>query len=180
MPNRRNHFIATLIYEEGATAKRACAALQLAAHCSKRDAHWDINPWRLDVLRSPVAWDEALREAADANLIAVAVSGVHSFPAPLMEWLECWAKGRHVGNAALAVIRDRGEEEPSSSTARNWSRFTARHGLDLIIDAGRTSDVERPDAFRNLVDRNWLLPAKSLVAISASIHDPNRHWGINE
>jgi hypothetical protein len=163
MPNRRNHFIVTLIYEERAAAKRACAALQLAAHCSRRDAHWDINPWRLDVLRSPVAWDEALREAADANLITVAVSGVHSFPAPLMEWLECWAK-----------------EELSSSTARNWSRFTARHGLDLIIGAGRTSDVERPDAFRNLLDRNWLLPAESLVAISAAMHDPNRHWGINE
>ncbi|HWY78598.1 MAG TPA: hypothetical protein VN281_23485, partial [Verrucomicrobiae bacterium] len=71
---------ALIIYDDFTGAVRAGAALQRATWSANVNADWDIRPWRTDVLRVASAADEALKEAADADLIVFAGSGAYSLP----------------------------------------------------------------------------------------------------
>src|SRR4029077_13046842 len=87
---------ALIIYDNFSSATTAVATLQRAAHHAELDAQWNMRPWRVDVLRLPSAADEALREAADADLIVLAGPQAYPLPTWLKEWLERWAKRRQV------------------------------------------------------------------------------------
>src|SRR5579864_986397 len=93
-----------IIYDDLASAKQTVAALKRTAHRAKIGVCWALKPWRLDILSLPFAGDEALLEAADADIIAFAGPRASSPPPWLTEWLECWAGLRQVGDVALTVV----------------------------------------------------------------------------
>ena len=95
-----------------------------------------MKPWRVDILRLPSAADEALMEAADADLIVLAGPQAYPLPTWLKEWLERWAKRRQVRDVALAVMRGgTGGEISRPSAPPELFSFAARHGLRLILKA---------------------------------------------
>jgi hypothetical protein len=145
-----------IIYDNFSSATTAVTTLQHAASRAELDAPSNIKPWRVDVLRLPVAADEALKEAADADLIVFAGPRAYQLPTWLKEWLECWAKRRQVGDAAVALIRDKTGAGQSTPAARELFSFAARHGLGFIIE----SDSEYTKAM--------------------PIHSTCRYWGIND
>src|SRR6266446_2119744 len=145
-----------IIYDSFSSATTAVATLHHAAHRAELDAPWNIKPWRVDVLKLALAADEALKQAADADLIVFAGPQAYQPPTWLKEWLECWVKRRQVGDAALALIRDRTGGWKSAPAAPELSSFAARHGLGFIIE----SDPE--------------------YTKTMSIHSSYRDWGIND
>src|SRR5882724_6657766 len=106
--HRDGTMTALIIYDNLASATTAVATLQHAAHRAELNAPWNIKPWRVDVLRFPLAADEALEEAADADLIVFAGPQAYLLPTWLKEWLERWTTRRQVEDVALAVMRRRG------------------------------------------------------------------------
>jgi len=140
---------ALIIYDDFAGAARAGAALQRATWSANVNADWDIRPWRTDVLRVASAADEALKEAADADLIVFAGSGAYSLPAWLKEWLKRWVMRRQFEDVALAMIRGAGTlAVPAVAQLR---RFAARHGLSFILgkEAGpKNQPLSIPRALR--------------------------------
>jgi len=140
---------ALIIYDDFAGAVRASAALQHATLIANVNADWDLRPWRTDVLRVPSAADEALKEAADADLIVFAGSGAYSLPAWLKEWLKRWVMRRQFEDVALAMIRGAGTlAVPAVAQLR---RFAARHGLSFILgkEAGpKNQPLSIPRALR--------------------------------
>jgi hypothetical protein len=123
---------ALIIYDNFADAAKARASFQRATHRANVNAHCDIKPWRVDVLRVPSAANEALMEAADADLILFAGSRAYSLPAWLEEWLDCWVTRREVEDVALGAIRDGAGEDVAALEAPKLSRFAERHGLSFI------------------------------------------------
>jgi len=123
---------ALIIYDNFACAAKASATLQHAACRANVSAHFNIKPWRVDVMRLPSVAEEALMEAADSDLIVFAGPRAYSLPAWLEDWLERWVTRREVGEAALAVIHD-GTGGRLAPPATELSRFAARHGLSFII-----------------------------------------------
>jgi len=140
---------ALIIYDDFAGAVRASAALHHATLIANVNADWDLRPWRTDVLRVPSAADEALKEAADADLIVFAGSGAYSLPAWLKEWLKRWVMRRQFEDVALAMIRGAGTlAVPAVAQLR---RFAARHGLSFILgkEAGpKNQPLSIPRALR--------------------------------
>jgi len=124
---------ALIIYDDFAGAARAGAALQHATWSANVNEDWDIRPWRTDVLRVVSATDEALIEAADADLIVFAISGAYSLPTWLKEWLKRWVVRREIEDVALAMIRGMDAGTLAVPAIAELSRFAARHGLSFIL-----------------------------------------------
>src|SRR2546422_48786 len=123
-----------IIYDNFACAAKASATLQHAANHANASADCEVKPWRLDVLRLPSVAEEALIEAADADLIVFAGPRAYSLPNWLQEWLECWVRSREVEDAALAVIREGTGPGLTAPSTPELYRFAARHGLSFIIE----------------------------------------------
>src|SRR6266436_4907471 len=93
-----------IIYDNFSSATTAVATLKPATQRDELNAQWNIKAWRVDVLRLPLAADEALKEAADADLIVFAGPQAYQLPSWLKAWLERLATHRQVRDLALAVV----------------------------------------------------------------------------
>jgi hypothetical protein len=147
---------ALIIYDNFSSATTAVATLLRAAHRAELDGPSNVKPWRVDVLRLPVAADEALKEAADADLIVFAGPQAYQLPTWLKAWLERLVTHRQVRDLALAVVRGGSGGEIFGPSAPELSSFAARHGLGFIIE----TDPEHGKAM--------------------PIHGCYRDWGIND
>jgi hypothetical protein len=171
---------AVLIYDTIDFAAMAKIMLERVARATEETMQWSIKPWRVDILKLPQAAETALTEAVGAHLILLALRQVQSLASWLVEWLERWARGREVLEAALAVWDGGTAGTTSAGATRELLRFAGRHGLSLILDESTTAEKKgsilasdlhngevssRPAARRIHELRPW---------------DPYRHWGIND
>jgi hypothetical protein len=129
----------------------------------------------MDLLQLPMAGDQALREALEANLIVFADPCGLGLPSWLTQWLECWAKCRQVEDAALALMHDGPVANHLAPTIRTLSRLATRYGLGLIT-ANETAGGEETGS----VVRSPAEHARSLDAMAISIRSAERGWGIND
>jgi len=171
---------ALIIYDKLSSATIAVGTLQHAAHRAELNAQWNIKLWRMDVLRLPWAADEALKEAADADLIVFAGPQAYRPPTWLKEWLERWARRRRVEDVALAVMRSGNGGKIASPAAPELSRFALRHGLSFITESEGVREQVAASVVRTQRERK--LPARPVTegTISMPIHGSYRGWGINE
>ena len=123
---------AVIIYDTLDLALKAKVMLE----CGRTDepTHWNVKPWRVDMLKLPPAADVALTEAAEAHLMLLAVRQVHSFLPWLINWLEQWAICRQVKEAALAVWAGGNADTRSARAVPALSQFARHHGLSFIFD----------------------------------------------
>ncbi|HWW00503.1 MAG TPA: hypothetical protein VNZ64_12460 [Candidatus Acidoferrum sp.] len=128
---------ALIIYDDLTGATRATAALKRSAWRASVRADWDIKPWRTDALKFPSVADQALIEAADADLIVLAGPQAHSLPTWLEEWLNRWVIRRNIEDAALAVLDEESARVLVAPGAPHLSQFAEGHGLSLITDGQR-------------------------------------------
>lgn len=136
---------AVIIYDRFDFAAKAKAMLESASNRMEEAAHWNVMPWRMDVLNRTSAAAEALAEATDAHLMVLSMHQAASLPRWLMDWLEQWAERRQVPDAALATFGGPGAGTLSSTAIPELSRFAERHSLSFIFsDTGPAGD-ERPE-----------------------------------
>jgi hypothetical protein len=137
---------AMIIYDTFDFAVRANARLERAAHRADKATHWNVNLWRVDVLKLPPAIEAALAEAADAHLIMLAISHVESGLPSLVAWLESWATGKQIREAALAIWDGESADTHLATSAPELSQFGKRHGLSLICNSHAQFDevLEQP------------------------------------
>ena len=62
--HRRGTMKAMIIYDDVASAARAVAILHRSSALARVRAQWDIKPWRVGVLKLPLAAEEALLRIA--------------------------------------------------------------------------------------------------------------------
>ncbi len=124
---------AIIVYDDFDFAARAKTFLHNASHQPDANEQWEVSPWRADVLRLPLAGEEALLAAVDAHLIIFAGNRVKFFPVWLQRWMERWAAQRQIQNASLAVISDGNLHNFSNSTSPSLAEFAHSHGLKLIV-----------------------------------------------
>jgi hydrogenase maturation factor HypF (carbamoyltransferase family) len=122
---------AVIIYDEFDYATKANAMLERAAHRTDETTHWSVKPWRVDMLKLPLAAEAALSEATEAHLIVLAVRQVQFL---LMNWLEQWAACRQIQEAALAVWGGGSADTRLARATPELSQFAGHHGLSLIFD----------------------------------------------
>ena len=152
---------ALIIYESFDFATEAKATLERVTRQTDEATRWRVNLWRLDELKLPPAIEAALAEAMTAHLIMFAVNHVESLLQSLFDWLERWARGRQIQEAALAVWDVGHADKRLAQVPPELSQFAQRHGLSLIC--GRhapPNEVVKQPVLAD--DHHW------------------RHWGLND
>jgi hypothetical protein len=153
---------AVVVYDTFDSAVKAKRVLE--RDWAGEPTHWNVKPWRVDVLKIPPAAEVALTEAADAHLILIAVPRFESFLPWLVDWLDRWATCRKVKEAGLALwdcgrpIHARFEHPPE------LSQFAEHHGMSLICDAAALFEDKSSAVVKDLDDYAQHF----------------QHWGINE
>ena len=122
---------AVILYDRFDLAVKAKVMLERGR--TDEPTHWNVKPWRVDVLKLPPAADVALTEAAEAHLMMLAVRQLQSFLPWLISWLERWATRRQIQEAVLAVWDCGNADTRSARAAPELSQFAGRHGLSLIF-----------------------------------------------
>jgi hypothetical protein len=103
---------ALLIYNDFKQAVEVRRLMEQAASRADVTARWRVKPWLVDLMLLPPAAELALEEGADAELLVVAVGRQKKLTPGLWEWLEKWAGGRQVQEAALTVFEEGGRPGP--------------------------------------------------------------------
>jgi len=168
---------AAVIYDDFDFAARAAALLERVAVRTDEAMQWNVKPWRLDLLRSSSLADAALDEAADADLIIVALWRTHFLPDELREWLERWAAERQIEDAALMALCPEKIAGPRSLGAR-LKEFAEWRGLPFL----GCLDLPEDEDSIHFIHRRWQGKQPVIPAAQWSADQPptTRHWGINE
>jgi len=180
--HRQGTMKALIIYDDVDSAARAIGILRRAASHVGAHSQWDIKPWSVGVLRLPIAAEEALREAIDADAIVFADLRGSRLPTWLKDWLKRWGVRRQTGGPAL-VVTCAGPSNKLFGVSHELLRFAAQNNLDLIVQANPSLFINRPvPAFVPLQGESLLAPASDQVPIgqTASHNGLYRNWGINE
>lgn len=149
---------AIILYDTPGAAADVNALLKRASDHVDEFSHWNVKPWRLDMLIQPQIADEALKDAAEAHLMVLALRRQADMASWLMDWLEQWARRRQVTEAALAVFDDCDTGATlSTSAAPELSGFVRRHGLSFILDAAESAEVLPAGPARELHEREVVM-----------------------
>ena len=82
-------------------------------------------------------------EAADADLIAVALNTRGSLPCWIANWLETWAMRRQVKDPYYLVLSGGSKAGHSTAGVQQMCRFASRHGLTCVSEDEFSSDEEK-------------------------------------
>ena len=179
---RQRTMKALIIYDDVDSAGRAIGILRRAASLASVHSQWDIRPWSVGVLRLPIAAEEALLEAADADAIVFADLRGSRLPTWLKDWLMRWGVRRQPGESALVVTCASSPTRPFG-LSHELLRFEAQNNLDLIIQGNPSRVINRlAPAFEPPEGESLLPPASDHASIgqAASHNGLYRNWGINE
>jgi hypothetical protein len=171
---------ALVIYDDLALASEANAILQRATHPPNAAVQWNIRPWRLDMLKSLPTADEALKDAADARLIALAIRRTSPLPAWLIDWLKQWAALRQTPDAALAVIGDGYAKASLAQATVELSRFARQYGLTVICEKHGEINDQPASLDPKLNERKSPVFPASPDFGNVPNHGSDRKWGLNE
>ena len=171
---------AVILYDDFALALKAKAMLERAAQHAAEATLWSVKPWRANLLTLTGLANAALSDAAEAQLVVLAVRQTEAIPTWVLVWLERWAACRQVQDAALAVFDGGHGGTLSTTTSPELSRFAERHGLSFIFDDGTPAQDESASSLDNLRERERSQTTTMIQILEQPIHSYYQHWGINE
>jgi len=171
-------FSAVIIYDKSDFAKEAKAMLERVAKRTDESARWNVKPWRAGLLKDSPTAEAALMEAAEAQLVLLAVRQVQSILPWLVDWLERWATCRRVPEAALGVWDCGNTDIAFARTVREFSHFTGRHGLSLIFDDNQPVDDQSSMFVSDLREREVSLTSTIHQIMEEPLHN-HLHWGVD-
>ncbi len=148
---------AVIVYDNFAFATKATELLQRVAHQVDASMHWDLRLWRLDTLNLPHRADEALAEAADAQVVAFAGHRTQLLPCWLSNWLEQWVSCHEIADVAFAVIGGRNGDELIMPVSAELSEFASRHGFGFLVEGGLVEKCEAEFSARNVPEAEMAL-----------------------
>lgn len=173
---------ALIIYDDVDSAARAIGFLRRAAALARMHSQWDIKPWRASVLRLPIAAEEALLEAVDADAIVFADLQGSRLPTWLKDWLKRLGGRRQPGEPAIVIACPIPTTKPSG-VEHELLKFAAENNLDFIAQTNPSVVINRLALAFVPPQGESLLPPLSnqdLISLPASHHGSYRNWGINE
>jgi hypothetical protein len=138
-----------IIYDDLDRAAEAKMMLDRAVDNADEILPWTVKPWRLDMLMLRPLAAAALKDAAEAHLIVLAVHHQPGMAPWLMGWLERWAAGRQVQDAAVALWDGEIGHAPTAKAKPELSHFAERHGLSFIAANAETAQDGRASITRH-------------------------------
>ncbi|HEY3915450.1 MAG TPA: hypothetical protein VGN61_13255 [Verrucomicrobiae bacterium] len=167
-----------LAYDTAETAQSARGLVKNVVAQLKSELAVHTKLWRFDPGSVPAAVTEAQTEAADADVMIVALGASNLLPKGLLRWLNEWAKNRHIETAALGVLITGARAQDAAPAVAQLRQLALRFGLDFIYHA----DASEADNLTAIVlspprTQRWTWPARE-----HTYHPdvPISEWGIND
>jgi len=107
---------------------------------------WTVNSWRFDMLEWGMEGQTALRDAAAAELMVLAMKDATEVEYWPEEWLAHWAAGRRVAAAQLALVpvRTPGSTEPGPGLIKLLRQLAGWANLRLLVLDQSGVELYRP------------------------------------
>jgi hypothetical protein len=128
--NAERPFRLLTIFDSAKSNAEAASASQLVLDELGEDVAVDKNAWDVRLLDSPVLRQRAAEQAANADVIVLALSAREPSE-PLRQWLEAWQKNREIDGGLLALIPE-GEAECNTSLAQFVSEAAISANMDFL------------------------------------------------
>src|SRR5688572_10774023 len=138
-PNLDSSVKVVIAYDNLDVAKRAEAVYDRLAQRLQQTFEFQQRLWRFDVLEEESLRAQAVRDAADADIVIVAMKDDKEVPEAVRSWLESLL-GRLSGAAALVALLDR----PGASVQPYLEDVARRGGMDFFAQSGKASKPRRP------------------------------------
>jgi len=104
-----------IVCENSTAAAHACAMLQRIGHNCGLDGRFVYQSWNFDVLSIASLQELAGHEAAEADIIIIAVQAVKNLPRNLTEWMTGWIERRQDSGGALVALLGSGSEDKEAA-----------------------------------------------------------------
>ena len=128
-----------IAYDNLDVAKRAEAVYERLAQRLDETFEFQQRLWRFDVLEEDALRAQAVRDAADADIVIVAMKDDSEVPEAVRNWLESLL-GRNSGAAALVALLPR-----TGAPAQPYLEDVARRGgMDFFAQSGKAAPARKP------------------------------------
>ncbi len=169
-----------LIYEDTETGLRAKQAVDRLGERFNLETDACLNPWRFDRLWEPTLREQALNEAAEADILLVSAHGQDELPPAILAWLEQWLASDHAGPRALVLSFDARARGSTGANQILASLHAAARlaGVDVLPHFGATLT---PDWEMTIEDLHYRAEAQTVLLNDALLQvEQHTRWGINE
>jgi hypothetical protein len=132
-------FYVVVAYDEFAMGVRAKHLVEPIARLLKPDCELALNVWKFNMLRQPGLADNAVADAAAANMIILAFHEENrGVSEDISVWIEAWLVRRAAVAGALVLLIDPAPERPATVTpAHTYLHDVGRRGnLEVFALAG--------------------------------------------
>lgn len=147
-----------IAYDNLDVARRAEAVYERLSHRLQETFAFQQRLWRFDVLEEDSLRAQAVRDAADADIVIVAMQDDSEVPEAVRNWLESLL-GRTPGAAALVALLQT-HRAPVQPYLEDVAR---RGGMDFFAQTGKSS---KPRKLRKAVRPRRLGPTTALSSLA--------------
>ena len=165
------------VYGDDDTKQRVEAVLEHLAGRLGKDFELTAVLQRLDTLGQPPSSNESRTNAADADILILALETAARLQTELVDWLEKWAAHRNVADAALGVFTT-GQGPIHLPTIELLRQFTERHGLALLFSGDDVAGHAQKSTARQALPPETKAPFT--VYLPEGVTQRWDHAGINE
>jgi hypothetical protein len=163
-----------IIYEDSLTREWGRQVCNLVTDFVEKDCVAS-NSWRVCDLAAPQILHDAVRAAAQADVIVLSLRDAEELPLNLRDWIEAWLPRRELPVGALITLIGVADESKASSLhARRQLEAVARRArMDLLLEERRPPSLSPQSA-----DSEWDYgPANILLSNcgSSSIRESGPH-----
>ncbi len=163
-----------VIYDDLEAAGRARQSLENLPWARRPAPVVSTRLWKLELLENSFLREQAAKEAAIADLILLAVSSVHTWPACLRKWLRRWAECRSAHPCAFCLLTgiktSRQAGEPQARAA--LENLVRQAGAEFFVGVCRTPGAAA-------LKTPPILSATALDPLARKSKPPSR-WGASE
>jgi hypothetical protein len=169
-----------ILYEDFGTGLRAKHSLDMLPKQGPAPAPWSTKLWRIDLLSDPLLGEQAVLEAAAADVIILSVHGRGELPAVVREWLNSWLGRKQNRPCVLGVLLDseeasQGGDNPVLAYAQ---QVATAAGANLFYGYSE-APVSELDSVMTEIDER-ACQSSSVLEDMLKRTESYRGWGINE
>src|SRR5207302_11130541 len=100
----QKNFKVVVAYEDFFTGEQAKATIDRLLQQFEWRHNIALTLWHFDVLKEPALNEIAIRDAAQADMVVVAVDANSELPAEVTNWLEQWTPWKTKGEGVLVAL----------------------------------------------------------------------------
>jgi hypothetical protein len=143
---------AVILYDRLETMLAANQLLALLPSRTVGTVGWLVNSWRFDMLRREDEARKALSESSDAELVLVALETAEPLPHWSQIWIDRWAAGRKIAQAALGLVLVWTSRQflGDSGLLATLRKLAIAADLRIFAFTNTTADADLPLSFQRI------------------------------